>query len=139
MFWCLLYCFQLICIKSNILFYADPLVQLQAPPEHNATRLSPLEKPPKQSHLLDKVAAKVTDKWYRLGLRLDIEDHKLNTIDKEKQGDCLLCFAKMFDVWRKHGSPPYTWGTVINALGAPFVGEISLAGELEHWVLNNYA
>ena len=47
-------------LSTNI--YADPLVQLQAPPEHNATRLSPLDKPQKQSDLLDKVDAKASDK-----------------------------------------------------------------------------
>ena len=131
--------FQLICIKSNILFYADPLVQLQAPPEHNATRLSPLEKPPKQSDLLNQVATEVTDNWKSLGLELEIEDHKLNTIFQENPGNSKLCCGKMLAVWKKHGSPPYTWGTVINALRAKFVGEIRLADELEHWVSNNYA
>ena len=132
-------CFQLIRIKSNILFYADPLVQLQAPPEHNATRLSPLEKQPKQSDLLNQVATKVTDNWKNLGLQLEIEDHKVETIFKENPGDSLLCCAKLLAEWKKHGSPPYTWGTVINALRAKFVGEICLADELEHWVSNNYA
>ena len=132
-------CFQLICIKSNILFYADPLVQLQAPPEHNATRLSPLEKPPKHPDLLNQVATKVTDKWMNLGLQLKIEHHKLKTILRENYGDSKLCCAEMLDVWRKHGSPPYTWGTVIAALRADFVGEIRLADDLKHWVSNNYA
>ena len=115
------------------------MVQLFAPPEHNAARLSPLEKQPEQSDLLNQVATKVTDKWKNLGLQLEIEPDKVETISKENQGDSLLCCAEMLEVWRNHGSPPYTWGTVINALRAEFVREIRLADELEHWVSNNYA
>ena len=115
------------------------MVQLQAPPEHNATRLSPLEKPPKHPDLLNQVAAKVSDKWRKLGDQLDVEHHKLKTIQKENPGDSLDCCSEMLVVWKKNGSPPYTWGTVINALRAKFVGEIRLADELEHWVSNNYA
>ena len=131
--------FQLICIKSNILFYADPFVQLQAPPEHNATRLSPLDKPPKQSHLLNQVAIKVTHNWKSLGLQLEIEPDKVETINKDSPGDSKLCCVNMLHVWKKHGSPPYTWDTVINALRAPYVGEKRLADDLKDWVLNNYA
>ena len=115
------------------------MVQLQAPPEHNATRLSPLEKQPEQPDLLNQVAAKATDKWKKLGLQLKIENHKLKNIQRENPGDSLDCYAEMFELWKKHGSPPYTWRTIIDALRAGIVGEIHLADELKHWVSNNYA
>ena len=125
--------------RVTLLFYADPLVQLQAPPEHNASRLSPLEKQPEQSDLLNQVAIKVTDNWKSLGLQLKIKNHKLKTISKENQGDSLQCCVEMLETWENHGYPPYTWGTVIDALRADLVGKKRLADDLKHWVSNNYA
>ena len=114
-------------------------MQLQVPPEHNPRRLRPLEKSPKQSDLLNKVAAKASDKWKKMGQQLEIEYHKLKTISRENPEDSLDCYAEMFELWRKCGSPPYTWATIIDALRADIVGEISLADDLEQWVINKYA
>ena len=115
------------------------MVQLQAPPEHNATRLSPFQKQPEQPDLLNQVAIKVTDNWKSLGLQLKIKNHKLKTISKENPGDSLQCCVEMLETWENHGSPPYTWGTVIDALRADLVGKKRLADDLKHWVSNNYA
>ena len=42
----------------------------------------------------------------------------------------ILCFSEVFEKWRTKGSPPYTWGTIINALKAPIVEEVQLANKL---------
>ena len=88
---------QPIRITATPLYYTSSLqihwYNYLAPPEHNAARLSPLEKQPEQSDLLNQVATKVTDKWKNLGLQLEIEPDKVETISKENQGDSLLCWC----------------------------------------------
>ena len=49
--------------------------------------------------------------------------------------DSLDCFAEVFDLWERRGSPPFTWATNIDALRADIVGEVQLAYELEQWVM----
>ena len=105
----------------------------QAPPDHDrSTAHLALQRPPKVSVLLNKVAAEASDKWKKLGQQLDIEHHKLKTISKEND-DILDCFAEL---WKRGGSPPYTWATIIDALRAKIVGEVQLAYELEQWVMS---
>ena len=121
-------------------FLLDPVIPaaVQAPPDHDrsttVTHLT-LQNPPKVSILLNKVAAKASNKWKKLGQQLDIEHHKLKTISREND-DNLDCFAEVFELWKREGSPPYTWATIIDALRADIVGEVQLAYELEQWVMS---
>ena len=108
----------------------------QAPPDHDrSTAHLALQKPPTIPDLLNKVAAEASDKWKKLGQQLLIEQHKLKTISREND-DSLDCFAEVFELWQKRGSPPYTWATIIDALRAKIVGEVQLAYELEQWVMS---
>ena len=76
------------------------------------------------SDLLNKVAAKTRDKWEKIALQLQIDHGHIKSISKTN--DPILCCAEVFDVWRRSGSPPYTWATIIDALRAPIVGEQQL-------------
>ena len=108
----------------------------QAPPDHDrSTAHLSLQRPPKVSVLLNRVAAKATNKWMKLGQQLDIKYQKLKTISNENN-DVLICFAEVFDLWERGGSPPFTWATIIDALRADIVGEVQLAYELELWVMS---
>ena len=108
----------------------------QAPPDHDrSTAHLSLQRPPKVSVLLKRVAAKAPIKWKKLGQELDIEHQKLKTIQREND-DSLDCYAEVFDLWKREGSPPYTWATIIDALRGDIVGEVQLAYELEQWVMS---
>ena len=120
------------------LFLLDPVIlpAAQAPPDHDrSTAHLALQNHPKVSDLLNKVAAKASNKWKKLGQQLDIEHHQLKTI-LEENNDNLDCFAEVFELWKRKGSPPYTWATIIDALRADIVGEVQLAYELEQWVMS---
>ena len=109
----------------------------QAPPDHDrSTAHLSLQKPPKISDLMERVAAEASDKWKKLGQQLNIDHHKLKTISNENN-DVLDCFAEVFDLWKRGESPPFTWATIIDALRTKIVGEVQLAYELEQWVMNN--
>ena len=98
-------------------------------------QLKPLIRPPEYYTLLNKVAVgAVADKWKKIGLLLDIPIGQLNSVTTT---DPILCYAEIFNWWRKNGSPPYTWATIIDVLRAPIVGEVQLAHELEEWVIHS--
>ena len=120
------------------LFLLDPVIlpAAQAPPVHDrSTAHLALQNPPNIPDLLNKVAAKASNKWKKLGHQLFIEHHKLKTISREND-DSLDCFAEVFELWQKRRSPPYMWATIIDALRADIVGEVQLAYELEQWVMS---
>ena len=93
----------------------------------------PLERAPKLTELLDKVAANARDKWERVGLQLNIEDHQLTAISMSLQ-DTMDCYKKVFSLWERRRDPPFTWATIIDALRAPCVEEDKLASDLERWL-----
>ena len=95
--------------------------------------LMQLQKRPRISDLLNQVAAKASDKWEILGLHLGINYDQLKTIATENQ-DNLTCYVEIFEQWKKNGTPPYTWATIIDALREPSVDKVDLAMELEQWV-----
>lgn len=90
----------------------------------------PLNKPPKQSELANLVSCKAKDKWEVIGILLDIEQHELNAISQSRS-DPLVCYSKVFRMWKATGDPPFTWATILDVLRSPAVAEISLASEIE--------
>ena len=108
----------------------------QAPPDHDrSTAHLSLQRPPKITDLLNRVANKAPIKWKNLGRQLYIEHQKLKTIQRENDVS-LDCFAEVFDLWERKRSPPYTWATIIDALRADIVEEEQLADKLEQWVMS---
>ena len=99
---------------------------------HSGRQLKPLNTRPKRQDLLNKVAAKTRDKWEEIGLQLNIDLSHIRSISRSH--GAIRCYAEVFDVWEKSGSPPYTWATIIDALRAPIVGEYQLAHELQEWL-----
>ena len=83
--------------------------------------------------LMNRVAARCMDQWELVGVQLDIDDAQLNSIRSSCRTD-QQCFKKVFDLWRRKGSPPYTWATIINVLEAPSVGEGTVAKDVLEWL-----
>ena len=79
------------------------------------------------------MAAKAPDKWKRIGLQLNIEYQKLNTMANQ---DHINSYADVFSMWQKKGDPPFTWATIIEVLRADSVEEKQLANELKEWLTN---
>ena len=96
-----------------------------------------LQSAPKIKDLLNKVAARANEKWKSVGLQLDMELPELNTIE-DRINQANLCYAEMFQLWKTKGDPPFTWGTIIDALKAPSVGETQLATELQDWLCKQW-
>ena len=101
-----------------------------------SVQLKPLNTEPELSDLLNKVADKTRSIWETIGLQLNISSDRIKSISESYPRSPIRCYAEVFDVWRKSGSPPYTWATIIDALRAPIVGEHQLATELQQWLTN---
>ena len=71
----------------------------------------------------------VAEKWYSLGLHLQIPVKTLKCIEAEyKQMN--RCLLEMLTVWLKCTTPPPTWNILTEALESPSVGENLLAQQL---------
>ena len=94
---------------------------------------TPLERAPRLTELLDKVASKARDKWTMVGSWLKIGTDQLTAISRRHQNE-MDCYREVFTLWENKGDPPFTWVTIIDALRAPSVEENMLASELERWL-----
>ena len=71
----------------------------------------------------------VTEKWYSLGVQLQVPVESLKCIEAEhKQMSRRL--LEMLTVWLKCTTPPPTWNILTEALESPPVGERLLAQQL---------
>ena len=91
---------------------------------------------------MNRVAAPCRDQWELVGVQLDIDESQLSSIRLSSRTD-LQRFKKVFDLWRRKDSPPYTWDTIINVLEADSVGEKKVANNVMEWLnggekLNNH-
>ena len=95
-----------------------------------------LDSEPSLPLLMDKVAAVIPSKYWAIGLQLGLTTAELQAICPQQQGleNYRRAFGEIFDVWRRRGSPPYTWRTLIDVLRSPSVGEVQLSVELTSWI-----
>ncbi|KAL5506638.1 hypothetical protein EMCRGX_G008338 [Ephydatia muelleri] len=91
-----------------------------------------LDNEPSLQHLMEKVAAVIPGKYEMVGLQLGLTLAELKAMRPQHQclEDYHRAFGEIFDVWRRRGSPPYTWGTLIDVLRRPGVDEIQLSIKL---------
>ena len=73
----------------------------------------------------------VRDKWYHLGVQLNMKPSDLNAIRIQYMNNPDDCLLEMLCVWlTKFPSPP-TWQTVVDALSSPAIGKQSAAERLK--------
>ena len=93
---------------------------------------SQFDKQPELPDLLNTVAAKAkANNWEQIAIQLKLSD--VDSI-REARSDTMSRYTEVFKVWRRRGSPPYTWATMINVLRTPAVNEVRLASEVMEWV-----
>jgi len=73
----------------------------------------------------------VSDKWYFLGVQLQVPIETLKGIRRETptMSECLL---EMLTCWVKHTNPLPTWEALAEALESPPLGERTLAQQLRY-------
>ena len=73
------------------------------------------------------------DKWYGIGLALNLKRHDLERILLENFGmlNDVECLSTVISLWLKQVSPPSTWSSLVVALRQPQLGLRSLANLIE--------
>ena len=88
---------------------------------------------------MEKVAAVIPHKYMTVGLQLGLTMAELEVIGPRylTLEDTHRAFGEMFGLWRKRGSPPYMWRTIIDVLKTASVGDVVLSDELTSWIREN--
>ena len=95
-----------------------------------------LDSEPSLVHLMDKVAAVIPHKYEIVGLQLGLTLAQLQVIGPRHPNleEHHRAFGEIFGEWRRRGSPPYSWKTLISVLRSASVGEILLSEQLTSWI-----
>ena len=93
-----------------------------------------LQREPTIRELSNKLVS-ACNKWYQIGIQLEIENHCLKSISRQKDDDD-LCLISVFELWNEQHPSTYTWATIIDVLKHPAVGMERLAREVEEWVIS---
>ena len=103
---------------------------------HLCTDPVSLDSEPSLQHLMDKVAAVIPHKYELIGLQLRLSLAELQVIGPRRPTleEHHRAFDEMFGVWRRRGSLPYSWRTLIDVLKSPSVGEVLLSEQLTSWI-----
>ena len=88
-----------------------------------------MESEPELRDLMNKVASKIPNKWWQVGLELGLTADELKTLKTLYGGETAESFTMVFDSWKKR-TRNYSWAAIITALEAPSVNETRLAKEL---------
>ena len=80
------------------------------------------------------MASEARNKWRLVGIELGMKQDQLDVISEKK--DPILRYSEVFSQWEKKADPdfPFSWRTILNALGSPIVEENSLATKIEEWL-----
>ena len=74
----------------------------------------------------------VSDKWYLLGLRLNVHPGTLDSIRQEYlMTGTVSCLCGVLQAWLKGTKPYPTWKALVNALRSETVGEMQLGEQLK--------
>ena len=72
----------------------------------------------------------VRNKWYDIGVELNISFQTLNAIKADCPNNCAECLREMLVVWLSRTSPPPSWSGLVEALSSEPVGEKRLAEQI---------
>ena len=83
---------------------------------------------PGLSTLLRELIKKVDSKWENIGILLEIESHRLESIKTEEHHNTQNCLREMLKIWLKMINPPPSWSAITNTLEC--IGDEQLARNL---------
>ena len=85
-----------------------------------------LDKPGLSTFLRELI--KVDSKWENIGILLEIEPHRLESIKIAEHHNTQNCLREMLKIWLKRISLPPSWSAITDAL--KYLGEEKLADDL---------
>ncbi|KAL5506815.1 hypothetical protein EMCRGX_G008559 [Ephydatia muelleri] len=120
--------------EGQLMWFGESVVTKD--PSATGTVSVTLDSEPSLQHLMEKVAAVIPSKCWAIGFQLGLTTAELQAICPQHQGleNHHRAFGEIFDVWRRRGSPPYTWRTLTGVLRSASVGEVLLSEQLTTWI-----
>ncbi|KAL5480047.1 hypothetical protein EMCRGX_G023665 [Ephydatia muelleri] len=120
--------------EGQLMWFGESGIRRQDP---SASVPVTLDSEPSLPLLMDKVAAVIPHKYEMVGLQLGLSLAQLQVIRPQHQSleDYHRAFREIFNEWRRRGSPPYTWRTLIGVLRSASVGEVLLSDQLTSWII----
>ena len=73
----------------------------------------------------------VKDKWFDLGVQLNMQPHDLKSIQIQYHNDPSRCLLEMLSKWLSITFPPPTWQTVVDSLSSPAINNKKLAERIK--------
>ena len=73
----------------------------------------------------------ISDKWYDIGLSLQVRRNVLDEI-KQSQDNDETNLKKVTNIWRDTKSSPDTWETIITAVESPVINNKEIADSIRH-------
>jgi hypothetical protein len=83
---------------------------------------------PELKDLLRELYTGASDKWFNIGVLLDIDPGRLDAIKTAENHTPQNCLREMLRIWLKGVSPPPSWATIADAIES--LGDPSLADQL---------
>ena len=79
--------------------------------------------------LVNELSA-VKDKWFDLGVQLNMTPPDLNSIQIQYHNNPSRCLSEMLSQWLSITTPPPTWQTVVDALYCPAISRPLVAQDI---------
>ena len=89
-----------------------------------------LKETPTQFQLVNRLSA-ISDKWYDIGLSLQVCRNVLDEI-KQSQDNDETNLKKVTNIWRDTKPSPDTWETIITAVESPVINNKEIADMIRH-------
>ena len=77
---------------------------------------------------MEKIAAKIPDQWWDIGIGLGLSVHDLE--DLRQRLPPMKCYPHIFTMWKDRMSKSYSWKSIIDVLKSDSVGQKRLAEDL---------
>ena len=91
-----------------------------------------LKETPTQFHLVYQLSA-ISDKWYDIGLSLQVCRNVLDEI-KQSQDNDETNLKKVTNIWRDTKPSPDTWETIITAVESPVINNKKIADRIRQYL-----
>ena len=78
---------------------------------------------------MNKVAARIPDKWKNVGTQMNLGAAKINAISQQYNGNANHCYMEVFREWSPYETK--TWSQLLEILRTDHVAEMVLAQDIE--------
>ena len=75
----------------------------------------------------------ISDKWYDIGLLLQVRRNVLDEIKQSEDND-VTKFKKVINIWEETKSSPDTWETLITAAESPVINNKEIANSIRQYL-----